>query len=222
MSKLKLGLSGMFSVFLQHYQTWMYMCKRTNYCKLQVTSLRRFTFATFVTVASLRSRTYPLRLLDTAIRNHSTCSTFSPFRCSDYMTTPIIFCLRPPGKRVCTILHAMSSLPARWTPLVERKPDSKESGIMCRLSNSSTRTVCLMSCVVPSRTLPVNISWAYSMGFISHFVIEVRKKRYSPRHLLHSFTVDHREQNSLYHRNIRIGHKIFRAGIRWTRMEVRM
>ena len=66
-------------------------------------------------------------------RNHSTCSTPSPIRCSDYMTTPIIYCyvcLRPPGKWFWTILHATSSLPARWTPLVERKPDSKESGIL--------------------------------------------------------------------------------------------
>ena len=47
------------------------------------------------------------------------------------MTTPIIYCyiFRPPGKWFWTILHATSSLPARWTPLVERKPDSKESGI---------------------------------------------------------------------------------------------
>ena len=27
-------------------------------------------------------------------------------------------------------MHATSSLPARWTPLVERKPDSEESGII--------------------------------------------------------------------------------------------
>ena len=67
-------------------------------------------------------------------RNHSsTCSTPSPIQCSDYMTTPIIYCyyvcLRPPGKWFWTILHATSSLPARWPPLVERKPDSEESGI---------------------------------------------------------------------------------------------
>ena len=62
---------------------------------------------------------------------HSTCPTPSPFRCSDYMTTPTIYCyiFRPPGKWFWTILHATSSLPARWTPLVERKPYSKESGI---------------------------------------------------------------------------------------------
>ena len=83
-------------------------------------------------LASLRSPTYSAQA--TRLRhaiNHSTCSTPSPFRCSDYMTTPIIYCyiFRPPGKWFWTILHATSSLPARWTPLVERKPDSKESGI---------------------------------------------------------------------------------------------
>ena len=86
----------------------------------------------YITVASLRSPTYSAQA--TRLRhaiNHSTCSTPSPFRCSDYMTTPIIYCyiFRPPGKWFWTILHATSSLPARWTPLVERKPDSKESGI---------------------------------------------------------------------------------------------
>ena len=47
--------SGVFSVFLQHYQTRMYgllihncflQWKRTNFCKLQVSSLRRFAFVT--------------------------------------------------------------------------------------------------------------------------------------------------------------------------------
>ena len=83
-------------------------------------------------MASLRSPTYSAQA--TRLRhaiNHSTCSTPSPFRCSDYMTTPITYCyiFRPPGKWFWTILHATSSLFARWTPLVERKPDSKESGI---------------------------------------------------------------------------------------------
>ena len=84
-------------------------------------------------MASLRSPTYSAQatLLRHAINHSITCSNPSPFRCSDYMTTPIIYCyiFRPPGKWFWTILHATSSLFARWTPLVERKPDSKESGI---------------------------------------------------------------------------------------------
>ena len=54
------------------------------------------------------------------------------FWCSDYTTTPISLpithCyirLRPPSKWFCMILHATPSLPAKWTPLVERKPHSK-------------------------------------------------------------------------------------------------
>ena len=82
--------------------------------------------------------------------NHSTCSIPSPFRCSDYMATPIIYryIFRPPGKWFWTILHATSSLPARWTPLVERKPDSKESGILTQIS-SGIIILCSFSPVIP-------------------------------------------------------------------------
>ena len=58
-NKLKLGVSGVFSVFLQHYmhQTWMCVLQihslllrwrkgRLSYCSVQVSSLRRFAFAT--------------------------------------------------------------------------------------------------------------------------------------------------------------------------------
>ena len=57
--KLKLGVSGVFSVFLQHYmyQTWMCVLQihslllrwkkgKLSYCKFQVSILRRFAFAT--------------------------------------------------------------------------------------------------------------------------------------------------------------------------------
>ena len=146
--KLKLSVSGVFSVFLQHYmyQTWMCVLQihslllrwrkgRLSYCSVQVSSLRRFAFATLRWPHCVRPPT-PLRQPGSATRILitvlSTCSTPSPFRCSDYMTTPIIYCyiFRPPGKWFWTILHATSSQPARWTPLVERKPDSKESGIV--------------------------------------------------------------------------------------------
>ena len=109
------------------------MKKKANYCKIQVSSESSSPVCLrYTTVASLRSPTYSAQA--TRLRhaiNHSTCSTPSPFRCSDYMTTPITYyyIFRPPGKWFWTILHATSSLPVRWTPLVERKPDSKESGI---------------------------------------------------------------------------------------------
>ena len=120
--------------------------KKANYCKIQVSSLRRFAFATLRWPHCVRPPT-PLRQPGSATRLITVLapSTPSPFRCSDYMTTPIIYCyiFRPPGKWFWTILHATSSLPARWTPLVERKPDSKESGIVgpsgipdsCRVSS---------------------------------------------------------------------------------------
>ena len=152
------GVSGVFSVFLQHYmyQTWMCVLQvhslllrwkeKASYCKIQVSGLRRFAFATLRWPHCVRPPTTRLRH---AI-NHSTCSTPSPFRRSDYMTTPIIYCyiFRPPGKWFWTILHATSSLPARWTPLVERKPDSKESGINCDTWSVITSVAFLWSLVL--------------------------------------------------------------------------
>ena len=142
--KLKLGVSGVFSVFLQHYmyQTWMCVLqihslllrrKKANYCKIQVSSLRRFAFATLRWPHCVRPPT-PLRQPGSATRLITVLAPLpahSGAQITMYMTTPIIYCyiFRPPGKWFWTILHATSSLPARWTPLVERKPDSKESGI---------------------------------------------------------------------------------------------
>ena len=76
--KLKLGVSGVFSVFLQHYmyQTWMCVyrytaCffgeKKANYCKIQVSSLRRFAFATLRWPHCVRPPT-PLRQPGSATR----------------------------------------------------------------------------------------------------------------------------------------------------------
>ena len=140
--KLKFGVSGVFNVFLQHYmyQTWMCVLqihslflrwKKTNYCKIQVSSLRRFAFATLRWPHCARPPT-PLRQPGFATRLITVLAPLPAHSgCSDYMTTPITYCyiFRPPGKWFWTILHATSSLPARWTPLVERKPDSRESGI---------------------------------------------------------------------------------------------
>ena len=135
-------------------------------------------------MASLRSSTYSAQA--TRLRhaiNHSTCSTPSPFRCSDYMTTPIIYCyiFRPPGKWFWTILHATSSLPARWTPLVERKPDSKESGIlgpthtiygkMTNTSKASTRRI--------TRLLD------FSLSFTCFLTVDLSSSRWKAKHRHH-------------------------------------
>ena len=73
---LKLGVSGVFSVLLQHY---MYGCvfyrytacffdeKKANYCKIQVSSLRRFAFATLRWPHCVRPPT-PLRQPGSATR----------------------------------------------------------------------------------------------------------------------------------------------------------
>ena len=101
--KLKLSVSGVFSVFLQHYmyQTWMCVLqihslllwwKKANYCKIQVSSLRRFAFATLRWPHCVRPPT-PLRQPGSATQS---CPTSSPFRCSDYMTTPIISSRKSP------------------------------------------------------------------------------------------------------------------------------
>ena len=121
----------------------------------------------YITVDSLCSPTYSAQA--TRLRhaiNHSTCSTPSPFRCSDYMTTPIIYCyiFRPPGKWFWTILHATSSLPARWTPLLERKPDSKESGI-------ESLRIRWAHCALPTIICPqlhILSSWILDALILSH------------------------------------------------------
>ena len=76
--KLKLAVPGVFSVFLQHYmyQTWMCVLqihslllrwKKANYCKIQVSSLRRFAFATLRWPHCVRPPT-PLRQPGSATR----------------------------------------------------------------------------------------------------------------------------------------------------------
>ena len=78
--KLKLGVSGVFSVFLQHYmyQTWMCVLQihslllrwrkgRLSYCSVQVSSLRRFAFATLRWPHCVRPPT-PLRQPGSATR----------------------------------------------------------------------------------------------------------------------------------------------------------
>ena len=77
--KLKLIVSGVFSVFLQHYmyQTWMCVLqthslllrrKKANYCKIQVSSLRRFAFATLRWPHCARPPNTPLRQPGSAMR----------------------------------------------------------------------------------------------------------------------------------------------------------
>ena len=107
--KLKLGVSRVFNVSYQHCQSRMFVLhtqsfffnEKINYCERQVPSLLiRFAFA------HLLCSGYPaLR------RNHSTCFTSNPFRCSDYMTALIIYCyillnFRINGfVRFCTLRH---------------------------------------------------------------------------------------------------------------------
>ena len=85
--------------------------KNANYCKIQVSSLRRFAFATLRWPHCVRPPT-PLRQPGSATRLITVlCSTPNPFWCSDYMTTPIIYCytflyLRVNGfGRFCTLRH---------------------------------------------------------------------------------------------------------------------
>ena len=139
-------VTGVFSVFLQHSMYQTCMCVLQIHCTQLVSSMKKrqttvkFRYPVFTCLPSLHyygglaAFAHLLRSGNPAPpRNHSTCSTSNPFRHSDYMTTPINYCyicLRPPSKWFWTILHATSLLPARWTPLVERKSDFKESGIV--------------------------------------------------------------------------------------------
>ena len=108
-------------------------CK-LSYCKIQVSSLRRFAFATLRWPHCVRPPT-PLRQPGSATRLIAVLAPLPAHSGAQTRITwplqSLIYCyiFRPPGKWFWTILHATSSLPARWTPLVERKPDSKESGI---------------------------------------------------------------------------------------------
>ena len=109
------------------YTTCFFNEEKTNYCKVQASSLRRFAFATLRWPHCVRPPT-PLRQPGPATQSQYLLH-FQPIPALRLHIIYCYICLRPPGKWFWTILHATSSLPARWTPLVERKPDSKESGI---------------------------------------------------------------------------------------------
>ena len=148
--KLKLGVSGVFSVFLQHYmyQTWICVLqihslllrwkKKANYCESQVvSSLRRpgFAFATLRWPHCVRPPT-PLRQPGSATRlitvlaplpAHSGAQITWPLQ--SFIATFLDLRVNSFG-RFCTLRYRYPP----DGPLVERKPDSKESGIYTQTS----------------------------------------------------------------------------------------
>ena len=140
--KLKLGVSGVFSVFLQHYMGCVFYgytaCffneKKTNYCQIQVSSLRRSPVCLrYITVASLRSPPYSAQAtrLRHAIAALAPLPAHSVAQITCSMTHSNHLLLHLPGKWVWTIF-ARYVIAARQMdpPLLNVKPDSlKESGI---------------------------------------------------------------------------------------------
>ena len=121
--KLKLGVSGVFSVFLQHYMYQTWMCdlqihglllrwkKKANYCKIQVSSLRRFAFATLRWPHCVRPPT-PLRQPGSATRLITVLLAPIPAHSGAQITWPLqsfiatFLDLRVNGfGRFCTLRH---------------------------------------------------------------------------------------------------------------------
>ena len=103
--------------------------KKTNCCKLQLSSLRQFAFATLRWPHCVPPPTPMLRPPVSATQSQYLIH-FHPIpvlRLHDHPNHPCYICLRPLSRWFSMIFHAMSSLPDRWNFLIGHKPDSKES-----------------------------------------------------------------------------------------------
>ena len=140
--KLKPGVSGVSSVFLQHYQTSIVcfthiqlflLWKKINCCKLRVSSLRRFAFATLRWPHFVRRDLPPTYFAQATRLRHAitvlTCPTSSPFpelRSHDHPNH--LLSIRVNGfVRFCTLRHRF---PPDGPPLLNVNLTLKESGIL--------------------------------------------------------------------------------------------
>ena len=168
--KFKLGVSGVFSVFLQHYmyQTWtcvlqihslLLRWKKANYCKIQVSSLRRFAFATLRWPHCVRPPT-PLRQPGSATRLITVLAPL-PAHSGAQITWPpqsfiAIFALglRVNGfGRFCTLRHRY---PPDGPPSLNVNLTLKSQEYSC-LEANITLHVLTISFIYPNR--PTNVWW---------------------------------------------------------------